>query len=82
MGYSPHWRARAQANLPISESVTCWIYTPGPAIYATSDEKESRRCEMETMLAVIVLTILRLGLPLSLLLLLGTLVERRHRVRT
>ena len=37
---------------------------------------------METMLAVIVLTILRLGLPLSLLLLLGTLVERRHRVRT
>jgi len=62
--------------------VTCWIYAPGPAIYATSDEKESRRCEMETMLAVIILTILRLGLPLALLLLLGTLVERRHRVRT
>ena len=37
---------------------------------------------MEDMLAVIILTILRLGLPLGLLLLLGTLVERWHRVRS
>ena len=36
---------------------------------------------METMLAVIILTILRLGLPLGLLLLIGTLVERREKAR-
>jgi hypothetical protein len=37
---------------------------------------------MEPMEAVIILTILRLGLPLGLLLLLGILVERRYKART
>jgi hypothetical protein len=36
---------------------------------------------MEPMLAVIILTIVRLGLPFGLLLLLGILVERRYRMR-
>jgi hypothetical protein len=37
-----------------------------------------RRCEMETIAALIILTIVRLGVPLVVLLLIGAWLRHRH----